>query len=183
MKLLNVFYGVAFISFASCISTYPIQKKTPCEQTTIQEKIKMIENVYTSSSMPFESVVTEKGVKYGKKSYDYENIKYVRVSKKPGFLYLSSNWSIQIKEFDGESHLIQCKEHELVEKANNALMCLSNLQETNGRPSDSKKQSAKEESVIDENKYDALAKLKKLLDSGAITQEEYEKEKGLILNK
>ena len=63
---------------------------------------------------------------------------------------------------------------EIMQKANNALMCLTDLHDTNGRP-------RKPGTTPPPNKYEQLEKLKKLLDSGAITKEEYEREKEKIL--
>ncbi len=164
--------------FTGCFSTYPIQKKTPCEETTTDQKISMIEEAYFSEMLPKDLVVTDKGVSYKRHSYDYEDIKFVRVQTKPSFLYLYKKYWIQIREFNGEMNVIYSKNHDVVEKANNALMCLCNLQETNGRP----KKHTIEKPTTDKDKYDKIEQLKKLLDDGAITQEEYETEKGKLLN-
>lgn len=161
-------------SLSSCFSTYPIQKKFPCEETTTQEKLDLIKDAYNSILKPEELDVTDKGVRvkiHRVKSYEFDNILYVRVRKKLGKHY------IQIRDLNGEMNEIYLRDPVLIEETNNALMCLTNLHDTNGRPGKGGNKIAPEP-----NKYENLEKIKKLLDSGAITQEEYEKEKQKLLN-
>ena len=180
MKKSVIVFSLTTILFSltSCFSTYPIQKKYPCQETTVQEKLVMIEEAYNSRMKPKSLNITDKGVSVGKMSYEFENIRYVRAKTKPGFLFLYKKYWIQIREFNGDMNIIYLRDHAIMEKANNALMCLTALQETDGRPP------KKDTSITPKsNKYDDLEKLKKILESGAITQEEYEKEKEKILNK
>lgn len=166
---------VVLFSLTSCFSTYPIQKKFPCEETTTQEKLNIIESAYNSKMKPKKLDVTETGVSIGKRSYEFNNIRYVRVKTKRSFLFIFRKYWIQIREFNRDMNEIYLRDPAMVESVNNAIMCLTNLHETNGRPS--------KNTTPKLSKYDELEKLKELLDSGAISQDEYDKEKEKILNK
>lgn len=124
----------SMILLTSCFSTYPIQKKFPCQETTTEEKLKIIKNAYNSKMNPKKLEINEEGVTINKESYRFDDIKYVRAKTKPGFLFLYKKYWIQIKEFNGDINVIYTRDHSVMEKANNALMCLTGLQDTNGRP-------------------------------------------------
>ncbi len=175
--ILVILVTIPFI-MTSCFSTYPIQKKFPCSETTTSQKLDLIRTAFISTMNPKNLDVNEEGVTYNKNSFKFSDVRYVRVQQKSGLT--GKKYWIDIKEFNGDGNTIYLRDYNLVEKANNALMCLTNLQDTNGRPKDSN--TAKPDTPTS-NKYEDLEKLKKLLDSGAITQEEYEKEKAIILNK
>ncbi len=181
MKILIIVIP-GMILLTSCFSTYPIQKKFPCQETTTSEKLEMIENALRFKIKPKKMELNENGISYttstfNKSSFNFSDVEMVRFKTKSRFLKKRGYW-IDIKESNGDVNVIYSTDFKLMESANNALMCLTNLQETNGRPI--KSSSDKEKSS---NKYDDLEKLKKLLDSGAITKEEYEFEKEKILNK
>lgn len=175
-KAIIIFSLVSILySLQSCFSTYPLQKKKPCQETSIQEKLDIIKEAYNSMMKPKNLQITKEGVTIGKRSYNFEEIKYVRVQKKPGALYIYQRYWIQIREFNGDMNVIPLRDHSLVVKVNNALMCLANLHATNGRPPNI--------NSTPNNKYDDLKKLKDLFDDGAITKAEYEIEKKKILDK
>jgi hypothetical protein len=175
---LIILIGVAMIVMTSCFSHYPIQKKFPCEDSTIQEKLEMIGDAIKSNTKIKDKhplILTEEGVSYNKIDFKFKELLYVRLQEKkgPG----GKKYWIDIREFNRDLNKIYLRDHSLMEKANNALMCLAGLQATNGRPS---KGAAP---VVKSNKYEDLEKLNGLLKSGAITQEEFDAEKKKILNK
>lgn len=174
-KIINlIVLAIISASVSSCFSHYPIQKRYPCNNTTRQEKVAIIKKAF---SVYKDGVVTDEGVSYGTRSFKYSDIYYVKVRAK-GSLKGMRYW-IMIKEFSGEISQVRVDDFELMEQTNNALMCLSNLQDTNGRPAG---KAISKPLSTPTDKYSDLEKLKKLLDSGAITPDEYEKEKAKILN-
>ena len=173
---IKIFVMLSILLLTSCFSTYPIQKKFPCNETTTEEKLKIIENAYNSQMNPKKLEIYKDGVTINKKSYQFDEISYVRAQTKPGFLFLYRKYWIQIREVNGEMNIIYTRDHSVLEKANNALMCLTGLHDTNGRP-------PKSNTINKSSKYEDLEKLKKLLDINAITQKEYDIEKEKILKR
>jgi hypothetical protein len=174
---LIILIGVAMIIMTSC-SHYPIQKQFPCEDSTIEEKLEMIGDAIKSKTKIKDKhplILTEEGVSYNKVDFKFKEIHYVRLQTKIG--PAGRRYWLDIKEDNGKLNTIFLMDQPIMEKANNALMCLAGLQATNGRPSKGAPP------VVKSNKYEDLEKLNGLLKSGAITQEEFDAEKKKILNK
>ena len=115
MKKIVKFIGVITVicSTASCFSTYPIQKKFPCDENSTQEKLELIKDAYYSKMKPKELVLDAAGVRYKGHSYDFGDIKYVRVKTKLGPFWSYRKYWIQVRTFDGKRYEIFSTDFEI----------------------------------------------------------------------
>lgn len=122
------------ISFTCCISIYPIQPKSPCDQTTIQEKLDKVESTIKSKKNPKNLHVDQEGVSYRRHEFKFNDVRYVRLKRKLMIFGIYSIYWIQIRENNGDMNEIPLRGKKRIAETNNALMCLTGLWETNGRP-------------------------------------------------
>lgn len=122
----------SLIALTGCFSSYPIQKESPCDKTTTQEKLDWINAALDDQIKPKTRELNAEGITYNKKSFRFEDVRYVRAKTKTSLT--GRKYWIQIREFNGEMNEIYLRDFETMEKANNALMCLTDLQATHGRP-------------------------------------------------
>jgi len=162
---------VSLLFFQACISNRKVVKPIKCENTLQQNLDNVSALIIASGYKEGMFSVTEKGFVMKRKSFLYAQLKKIKLVKKG-----DRRW-VRIYDVNGVSMIYANDKKDIAINACYSLICLA---EMNGALINGKIP----EPIIKQDsgdKYDKLSKLKALLDSGAITQEEYEIEKKKIL--
>jgi hypothetical protein len=165
MKQHIIFLFIA-LSFSGCISLYPRFDKIPCSELNkdSKEDIKKI-----ALSMGFKEkdiAVTDQYVRYHKKkTIVYADIQKAYIVTKR--MLKGRRYTIVTVMKNRDKHVFVTYDFDLAIKVYSTLECLAGIPD--------------KEEKTSPDKYNQLERLKRLLDSGAINVEEYEKEKQKIL--
>lgn len=170
MKKAQVFTWIQFYSFlfilfscSGCISTYHKYEKTPCSALGDDPQQDIRKIIISMGFKEKDLVMTNESVQYTKKKkLVFLEISKVIVVKK------GKRYTLVSVMKDRNKHSFETNDFDLAIKVYSTLECLAGIKPKNyAAPND---------------KYDRLAKLKTLLDSGAINTDEYEKEKKKLLD-
>lgn len=170
MKVINVNYLIRVYSlvlvlvfFTGCISTYPKYEKIPCSKLGEDPKNDIKKIILAMGFKEKEMVMTDQFVQYtAKKKMVYSEISKVIVVKKGG------RYTLLTIMKDRKKHSFETHDFNLAIKVYSTLECFAGIKPKN--------------EIESTDKYDRIAKLKTLLDNGAINNDEYEKEKKKILD-
>lgn len=155
---------ICTVFMTGCFSYYKTYEKTPClelgsNQTELIKKI-ALETGYHEKNI----VVTDSTIAYHKKRrFAYKDIRKVIVQTK--VMLKGKRYSLIVVMKNKEKHVFRSYDLELAINVYSAFECFAGIAQKNASS----------------DKYDRLKKLKELLDSGAINEDEYEKEKAKIL--
>jgi hypothetical protein len=163
------FIPIIIFACAACISTYHRYEKLPCSQIGEQNRNDIKTIILANGFKEKDVILTEKSVQYRKKIIEFSEISKVVVVTK-GTLK-GKRYTLVTTMKSRQKHAFETHDYKLAISVYSALECLAGIEP---KP-------AADKNVPTESKYTKLEKLKSLLDSGAITAEEYEKEKKKVL--
>ena len=170
------------IVFTGCFSSYKRYEKIPCTElgSNPTKYIKKIisESMYidsnkvtvTDSSAIYTICISHHPITFRERNIKYNDISKVIVQTK--HMLSGVRYSLIIIMNDKVKHIFRSFDYNLSINAYSTLECLAGI----------KPKSKSVNQNTSKDKYDDLKKLKDLYDSGALTKDEYEKEKAKILN-
>ena len=163
----HILFLFIMLSFSGCISLYPRFDKTPCSELNKDSREDIKKIILATGFKEKEIVLTDHHVRYHKKkTIVYSDVlkAYIVTKRMPR----GKRYTVVTVMKNRDKHVFVTYDFDLAIGVYSTLECLA------GIPDKSEKASP--------DKYSQLERLKRLLDSGAISDEEYEKEKQKILN-
>jgi len=185
LYLLSLFC-ISSIVLSSCAANYQRYGKTPCENLSASKE-SLVKIAIETGSKEDDIVLTDHSLKYNtKKEIVFSDIKKVIVTTGRKSIAKGRKYRlIVVMKNSFQRHYLTTFDYFLAVDAYSTLECAAgipagqptkniNLSSPNPAPQPSQPLSLSE-------KYELLAKLKSLLDTGAITQQEFEAEKRKLL--